>query len=175
MNRQLIVFAGLPGSGKTTLARKLAKALPALLIRIDTIEQALISNGDPTMKVGPMGYVIAYRLASENLSLGASVVADCVNPVHATREAWREVAKSESAPIFEIEVICSNRLEHRERVETRTADIKDLRFKDLRLPTWEEVVSREYEPWSEEVLVIDTAKVSSDEAIEKILSSLQVG
>ena len=121
MNRQLIVFAGLPGSGKTTLARKLAKALPAFLIRIDTIEQALISNGDPKTKIGPMGYVIAYRLASENLRLGASVVADCVNPVHATREAWREVAKSESAPIFEIEVICSNRIEHRERVETRTA------------------------------------------------------
>jgi predicted kinase len=169
MNRQLIVFAGLPGSGKTTLARKLAKALPAFLIRIDTIEQALISNGDPTTKVGPMGYVIAYRLASENLRLGASVVADCVNPVHATREAWREVAKSESAPIFEIEVICSNRIEHRERVETRAADIKD-----LRLPTWEETVNREYEPWDEEVFVIDTSKVSSDEAIGKILSSLHV-
>jgi predicted kinase len=67
MNRRLIVFAGLPGTGKTTLARKLAKALPAFLIRIDTIEQALISNGDPATKVGPMGYVIAYRLASENL------------------------------------------------------------------------------------------------------------
>jgi len=67
-------------------------------------------------------------------------------------------------------VICSNRLEHRERVETRMADIKD-----LRLPTWEEVVSREYEPWNEEVLVIDTAKISSDEAIGKILSSLHVG
>ena len=115
-------------------------------------------------------YVVAYRLASENLRLGASVVADCVNPVHATREAWHEVAKSEKAPIFEIEVICSNYLEHQERVETRTADIKD-----LRLPTWEEVVSREYEPWNEEVLVIDTAKVSLDEAIEKILSSLHVG
>jgi predicted kinase len=147
MNPRLIVFAGLLGTGKSTLARKLAKSLPAFLIRIDTIEQAFVSNADPVTNVGPMGYVIAYRLSAENLRLGASVVADCVNPVHLTREAWREVAKSESIPIFEIEVICSNRLEHRERVETRTADIKD-----LQLPTWEKVVSREYEPWNKKLL-----------------------
>jgi hypothetical protein len=55
-------------------------------------------------------------------------------------------------------------------VETRTPDIKD-----LQLPTWEEVVSREYESWNKEVTVIDTAKLSSDEAIEKILSSLHLG
>jgi predicted kinase len=102
MNPRLIVFAGLPGTGKSTLACKLAKSLPAFLIRVDTIEQAFVSNADPVTNVGPMGYVIAYRLAAENLRLGASVVADCVNPVQVTREAWREVAKSESAPIFEI-------------------------------------------------------------------------
>jgi predicted kinase len=169
MNRQLIVFAGLPGTGKSTLARKLAKALRAFLIRIDTIEQALISNADAGTDAGPMGYVIAYRVAAENLRLGASVVADCVNPVRVTREAWREVAKSECASVFEIEVICSNRLEHRQRVETRTMDIKN-----LLLPTWGEVVSREYEPWNEEVIVIDTAKMSSDEAIQKILSLVHV-
>ena len=55
-------------------------------------------------------------------------------------------------------------------METRTADIKD-----LLLPTWEEVVSREYEPWNKEVTVIDTAKLSPDEAIEKIFSLLRVG
>jgi predicted kinase len=165
MVRLLIVFAGLPGTGKSTLARKLAKALQAFLIRIDTIEQAFISNAGAATNAGPMGYVIAYRVAAENLRLGASVVADCVNPAHLTREAWRGVAKSECAPIFEIEVICSNRLEHQRRVETRTADIKN-----HRLPTWEEVVSREYEPWNEEVIVIDTATMSSDEAVQKILS-----
>jgi len=37
----LIVFAGLPGTGKTTLARALSQAVQASCLRIDTIEQAL--------------------------------------------------------------------------------------------------------------------------------------
>ena len=37
----LIVFSGLPGSGKTTIARELARQLGAVYLRIDVIEQAL--------------------------------------------------------------------------------------------------------------------------------------
>lgn len=37
-------------------------------------------------------------------------------------------------------------------MEKRTADIPG-----MELPTWEEVVGREYHPWQREHLVIDTA------------------
>jgi len=37
----LYIFAGLPASGKTTLAQLLAVELKAVHLRIDTIEQAL--------------------------------------------------------------------------------------------------------------------------------------
>lgn len=43
------------------------------------------------------------------------------------------------------------------------------------LPTWKDVVGREYAPWVEERIVIDTARISADEALQKILGSLQVG
>ncbi len=36
----LVVFAGLPGAGKTTIARLLAKRLDAIYLRIDTIGAA---------------------------------------------------------------------------------------------------------------------------------------
>jgi hypothetical protein len=63
----LVVFGGLPATGKTTLARERARRMAATHLRIDTIEQALKAAG---LAVGPMGYVIANALAADNLILG---------------------------------------------------------------------------------------------------------
>jgi predicted kinase len=38
---RLIVFAGLPGSGKSSIAQGLGKQLKAVWLRIDSIEQAI--------------------------------------------------------------------------------------------------------------------------------------
>jgi predicted kinase len=79
----LIVFGGLPGTGKTTIARELSRRLDASYVRIDTIEQSFRTAG---LAVGAMGYVIANEVAGENLRIGRAVVADCVNPVLASRD-----------------------------------------------------------------------------------------
>jgi predicted kinase len=85
----LIVFAGLPGTGKTTVSRELTIRLAATYLRIDAIEQTLQAVG---VVVGEMGYAVANALAAENLKLGRIVVADCVNPVLASRVGWRQTA-----------------------------------------------------------------------------------
>jgi predicted kinase len=81
----LYIFGGLPASGKTTLSRHLARELRAVHLRIDSIEQALRDVAGRFN--GPEGYVVAQRLAADNLRLGLSVVADSVNPLPITRAA----------------------------------------------------------------------------------------
>jgi TPR repeat protein len=63
---------------------------------VDTIEQALRCSETLHGKVGPAGYVVAYRLAEENLRLGRTVVADSVNPLNMSLGAWLAVAANAS-------------------------------------------------------------------------------
>jgi predicted kinase len=134
-------------------------------LRIDTIEQALRSTDALAGEVGPAGYVVAYELARSNLSLGLTVVADCVNPLPVTREAWQAVAADASSRIVEVEIVCSDIPEHRRRVEQRSIDVPG-----LVPPTWAAVQQRDYEPWTTQRLVIDTAFLGAREAAEVILS-----
>ena len=156
----LIVFGGLPGTGKTTIARELSRRLGATYVRIDAIEQSLRAAG---LAVGEMGYVIANAIAAENLKLDRIVIADCVNPVLASRRGWRDMASKNSARLVEIEIICSDAAVHRQRVETRLPDISG-----LVLPSWDKVVNRSYEPWDRERLVLDTAADPIDRLVDRI-------
>jgi predicted kinase len=159
----LIVLSGLPGVGKTTIARELAVAMDAVHVRIDTIEQALRNAG---IKVQSEGYCVAYGVAEDNLRIGRSVVADSVNPWPLTREEWRSVADRAGVRAIDVEIVCSDVDEHRRRVESRSADIVG-----QTLPAWSEVVQRDFHPWKSERLVIDTARTEVGESVRTILRS----
>lgn len=161
----LIIFSGLPGTGKTSIARTLALQINAVFLRVDSIEHALGKSGlvDKVNEIGPAGYMAAYALAADNLRLGLTVVADSVNPLPITRDAWRTVATTSGVNFIEIEIICSNKTEHRQRVESREPDIPG-----FTLPTWEEVLGRDYKPWTRTHLILDTAMLSIEQSIEAI-------
>lgn len=162
----LIILAGLPGSGKTTIAKALAFHLHAAHIRVDSIEQALLRSGEAE-KVETAGYAVALSVAVDCLRAGATVIADSVNPLVVTRDAWRAVAAEARVRALEVEIVCSDADEHRRRVETRTADIAG-----HVQPTWSEVVEREYHSWTSADLVIDTASTKADAAVAEIVARL---
>ena len=156
----LIVFSGLPGTGKTTIARELARQTGAVYLRIDVIEQAIRKAGVLAGDVGASGYGVANALALSNLQVGHTVVADCVNPVRESREAWKAVAAAAKVVLLDILVTCSDQEEHQRRVETRTGDIPG-----LIPPTWQSVLAHEYEAWESGPLEIDTALMTPEQAV----------
>jgi predicted kinase len=161
----LISFSGRSGTGKTTIARAVARELAAVYLRIDSIEHAMREAG---WQVEGEGYRVAYAVAEDNLRLGLIVIADCVNPWPLTRTEWRSIAERSGVPTLEVEIVCSDLDEHRRRVESRTTDIAG-----HRLPTWNEVLERDYRAWDGPRLVIDTTRLSVDEAVRAIVTRVR--
>lgn len=163
----LIVLGGLPGVGKTSLARELARRLEAVHIRIDSIEQAVRESGVSVVSLDDAGYRVGYAVAEDNLRLGRTVIADSVNPVPVTRNAWLEVANRTQATVVEVEVKCSDDREHRRRVEQRLREEPGLSG-----PTWRDVVSRDYRDWDRDHIVVDTAGQTIEQTISTLLTAM---
>jgi len=137
----------------------------AVYLRIDTIEQALRELC--SFDVQGEGYGLAYRIARDNLRLGASVVADSCNPIELTRREWARVARDAGVGYVNIEIVCSDPAEHRRRAEGRTVEVSG-----LKQPTWDEIEHREYDAWTVDRIVVDTAGRSETECQRDLLSKL---
>ncbi|RSD09481.1 AAA family ATPase [Amycolatopsis eburnea] len=163
MSPLLIVVGGLPATGKTTIAAELARHTGFAFLRVDTIEQAIVRASPLAQPLGPVGYVVAQDVAADLLRTGVSVIAECVNPLAVTRDAWRAAGLGAGARVLEAEIVCSDLAEHRRRAETR-----DVGIPGLVPPTWQEILDREYEPWTRDRLVVDTARLPAGEAVAVI-------
>ena len=164
---ELITLAGLPGVGKSSIARVLARRTGAAWLRIDSMDQAIWASGTAPADLLDWTYRAAQAVATDNLALGLDVIADCVNDCEEAREGWQIAARKAGAEIAWIEVACSDANEHRRRIETRSTDIAG-----LSLPGWNAVAGRAYAPWERDHFTVDTARRSLEQCVEEALGLL---
>ena len=167
--QQLFVMSGLPGSGKSTIADELAKAMRVPVLSIDPIEAAMWASGLPRSDTGLAAYYVARAIAAENLRLGQTVIIDAVNPVEAAREMWRSLAAEFDLPVTFIEVTCSDEEIHEARINARVRGIPGMSE-----VTWERVLERkqEFEPWAGKRLQLDTSNQDLESLITQALEYL---
>jgi predicted kinase len=167
----LVVLAGRPGTGKSTLAKRLAMELHAAYIRLDAIVIPVLDAGlaDDESRAAQTGYEIARGVARENLEIGVPVIVDGLHAAHARRHEWLEVAASTGAQLEFLETYLNDEREHRRRVEQRTGGESAYPG-----PSWDNIQTMAYEPWDEtrsgERLALETS--DADSALAAAISHL---
>ena len=116
----LVVTAGLPATGKSTIAEVVGNRLGLPVLSVDPIEAAILSAGiDSAQPTGLAAYLVAETMAEGVLAGGRGVVIDAVNAVGPAREQWVKLAARQNATLRFIEVTCSDPEVHRERLAAR--------------------------------------------------------
>jgi len=163
----LYIFSGLPGAGKTAIAKEIAKSIKAAYFRLDTVEHGL--KEVCAVKAQGEGYRLTYRIVADNLKLGNDVIVDCCNPWELTRNEWEKIAADCDGYYINIEIVCSDRNEHRNRVEKRESDMDG-----FLQPSWEEIQLRDYHEWKKKRIIIETANKGVSECATELLDKINI-
>lgn len=166
-----VLVAGLPGTGKSTLAEAVAQSLRAPAFSMDWELGTLMPFGvlRPD-NLWPMSELMMVSSMARQLQLGSDAIVDAAGLLAKDRHRMRAVAEALGAAFIGVECVCSDEAAHRGRVRERSRVI----------PGWTATVSWEHvkrmrelwEPWEEPHLVVDSAVQAPASSLAAVLESV---
>jgi predicted kinase len=154
---RLIVFSGLPGAGKSTLAEAAGRELGVPVFAVDWLLGSLTPfGGYHLQELFAMGGELLTTLAYRQLALGQSAILDFPAEDLVTRARWRSLAGAAGAEFRVVVCVCSDRELHRARLEGRERGIPG--WHDA--GNWANVERRlaEFPPWTGAALTVDAVE-----------------
>jgi predicted kinase len=152
----LIVFGGVPGSGKSAVAERVGAALGVPVFALDWLLGALTPFGMRHHRdLMPIGGELLTTLAYRELSAGRSAILDTTSEDQGVRARWASLASAAGAVFVPVVCVCQDEHLHRERVEKRVRGIPG--WADA--GEWTNVSARlaAFPPWPD-ALLVNTAR-----------------
>jgi predicted kinase len=164
-SHQLILVIGLPGTGKTTFSKVLAKVSKATHLNSDIVRSEISMRGQYDEESKAIVYSELLRRAEKVLSEGKDLIVDATLYKEALRKPYVEIAERLRIPIKWIELRADEKV-IKERVN-KTRQYSEADF-EVYLK-----IKAEYEPLKMNHLVLRTDLMDETEMIEQAHSHIQ--
>ena len=115
----LLQMAGMPGSGKSALARVLGRRAGAVVIDKDVLKSAALAAGVDEAQAGAVAYDAMFAQAGHLLGQGWSVILDSPSFWATIPEKGAAVAADRHVPYYFIECFCPDKHELARRLRDR--------------------------------------------------------
>ena len=115
----LVQMAGMPGSGKSALARVLGRPARAVVIDKDVLKSAALAAGVDEAQAGAVAYEAMFAQAGHMLGQGGSVIMDSPSFWETIPEKGAAIAAGRHVPYYFIECFCPDTLERARRLRDR--------------------------------------------------------
>lgn len=165
----LVMMSGLPGTGKSYLARILAERLPAVVVASDRVRKALFNPPQYTAEENATTHWACRVIMRELLRQGANAIYDATNLIEEQREIVYRLADRAGAKLVIVQTVAPEDVV-KERLDRRTEqrDADDLSDADWRIY---QAMRREAEAsgqFGRNRIVVNTAE-EIEPAVHKIL------
>lgn len=115
----LLQMAGMPGSGKSALARLIGRRTGATIIDKDVLKTAALEAGAEEELAGGISYQAFFALADHLVGQGHSVILDSPSFYESIPEKGSAIAAGRKVRYYFIECVCADRRELDRRLRDR--------------------------------------------------------
>lgn len=165
----MIVLVGLPGSGKSHLAREIKHRVPAVILDSDALRQALFADPQHTTKEHARLFPAIHVLMVRLLERGITIIVDATNLREANRRPFYRTAEDHGAKLVLVRVWAPKRV-IRQRLAARDARASAADRSTATLDVYERMLA-DAEPIRRRHVSVDTSK-DLGPAVDKIIRDL---
>ncbi|NIO20207.1 MAG: AAA family ATPase [Candidatus Aenigmarchaeota archaeon] len=157
----LYIVCGLPGTGKTTMAKKIADHTKSFVLNTDIIRKRIMEDPKYTEHEKELVYKLLFDMAEKFLATGKNVILDGTFYRKELRERAKEIAKKTKNKFKIIEIKCSEEIIRKVMKERKKKKIAS----DADFAVYKKM-KKVFEPIREKHLVLNTSK-GFDQAVRK--------